>query len=227
MRRRIWSAASLLASAVLYNDWLLQLFVPTGLAQADSYVSEAFAADQPYRTLFAGVELACAALITAAGMLGMTSSHRAGTALRTGWTAVTAIGLFSIADVLLPMRCAPSRESGCPPDNVWHTTTSALVHLALFVSMALFTWVGRSRVGGWELVGRWGPWLLPVSMTAAVSSVGPYFGHSGGQGIAQRIHLVTVGCWFALLAVQLVRAKDGPAGTSAPTEVSPKTQTLT
>ncbi|MGW7820133.1 hypothetical protein ACWGLF_18845 [Streptomyces puniciscabiei] len=43
-------AAVLLAVAALaYNDWLLQFFLPTGLDQCDSYVSELFAADQPYR----------------------------------------------------------------------------------------------------------------------------------------------------------------------------------
>ncbi|WP_208897916.1 hypothetical protein [Streptomyces incarnatus] len=44
-------AAVLLAVAALaYNDWLLQSFLPAGLAQRDAYVSELLAADQPYRT---------------------------------------------------------------------------------------------------------------------------------------------------------------------------------
>ncbi|WP_433455199.1 hypothetical protein ACQPXS_44820 [Streptomyces sp. CA-142005] len=60
-------AAVLLAVAALaYNDWLLQFFLPTGLAQRDSYVSELFAADQPYRALFATIEAACGLLIAAA-----------------------------------------------------------------------------------------------------------------------------------------------------------------
>ena len=64
---------------------------------------------------------------------------------------------------------------------------------------------------GLRLVRRWGPWLLPVSMAAAISSTGPFFGHPGGQGIAQRIHLVTAGLWFALLAAEAGRARPAPA----------------
>jgi hypothetical protein len=80
--------------------------------------------------------------------------------------------------------------------------TSGLVHFTLFASMAAFILCARSAPGGGCRAGRWARWLLPVSMAAAISSAGPYIGCPGGHGIAQRIHLCTVGLWFWLLAAE-------------------------
>ncbi|WP_233273663.1 DUF998 domain-containing protein [Streptomyces broussonetiae] len=214
------TAASVLlcVAAVLYNDWLLQFFVTTGLPQTSSYVSETFAADQPYRLLFGTVELACAAMVIAGATLAARSASW-GPALA-GWGAVAAFGGCSVLDVLLPMACAPSVEHGCPPDNIQHTTTSGLVEFILFASMALFGLAARRSGHGppGSAAGRWAPFLMPVSMASAIATVGPYLGHPGGQGIAQRIHLVSVAAWFILLAVEaryarpLSRRQDGASG---------------
>ncbi|GAA3046342.1 DUF998 domain-containing protein [Streptomyces glomeratus] len=200
-------AATLLSvAAVTYNDWLLQFLLPTGLDQRDSYVSEVFAADQPYRVLFSGVELATALLVAAGACLAVAGTPRGWAAV--GWGALAAFGSSSVADVLLPMRCAPSLETGCPTDNVWHTLTSGAVHFTLFASMAAFAVAARERPGRPQPAGHWAPRLLPVSMAAAICSAGPYVGHPGGQGIAQRIHLVTVAMWFWLLAAQVYRDRE-------------------
>ncbi|WP_256255703.1 DUF998 domain-containing protein [Streptomyces sp. MUSC 14] len=207
----------LCVAAVLYNDWLLQFFVTTGLPQASSYVSETFAADQPHRLLFGTVELFCAAILIAAAALAARAVPW-GLALA-GWSAVGVFGGCSVLDVLLPMGCAPSVEHGCPPDNFQHTTTSGLVECALFMSMALFGLAVRRPVLGrgrpvpgrrGPVAGRWVPYLMPVSMASAIATVGPYLGHPGGQGIAQRIHLVSVAVWFVLLAVEARRAGSQP-----------------
>ncbi|MEV0280754.1 DUF998 domain-containing protein [Streptomyces sp. NPDC050610] len=200
---RQWAAIGLLAAAgVMYNDWLLQWWVPTGLDWRDSYVSEAFAADQPHRMMFNVVELATAVIVLAAAGLAVTVPGRRGWPAA-GWGAVAAFGACSLADVALPMRCAPSREAGCPVDSVAHTLTSGLVHLSVFASIAAFILVARSGPSGGSRAGRWAVWLLPVSMAAAIASAGPYVGYPGGQGIAQRLHLVTVGVWLWLLAADL------------------------
>lgn len=205
-------AAVLLAVAgVTYNDWLLQFLVPTGLDQRNSYVSEVFAADQPYRVVFGGIEVATALLVMFGALLGASVAPR-GWAVA-GWGAMVAFGLFSVADVALPMHCAPSLEPGCPVDNIWHTLTSGLVHFALFASMASFIVALGSVPAGPRLAGRCARWLLPASMAAAISSVGPYVGRPGGQGVAQRIHLVTVAVWLCLLAVELVRDRSCPEST--------------
>lgn len=192
---------------MVYNDWVLQFFLPTGLHQRDSYVSELFAADQPYRVLFSLVEIACAGLVVTGGALAW--SMLPGRWASAGGAATVAFGVFSITDVLLPLRCAPSVERGCPEGTLWHTTTSGMVHFTLFASMALFITASRRGHPPLDLVRRWGPWLLAVSMTAAILTVGPFFGHPGGHGLAQRIHLTSVGAWFALLAVAIFHYGEG------------------
>ncbi|WP_369394608.1 DUF998 domain-containing protein [Streptomyces sp. CG1] len=204
-----WRAAAgmLLVAAVTYNDWLLQFWVRTGLDQRNSYVSEAFAADQPHRELFSVVELVTAALVMTAAGLAATAVPQGWPAA--GWGALAAFAACSVADVALPMRCAPSVEAGCPADSIAHTMTSGLVHFALFASMATFAISTRSAPGGGCRAGRWARWLLPVSMAAAISSTGPYIGRPGGHGIAQRAHVLTVGLWFWLLAAEAWREQRG------------------
>ncbi|WHM40923.1 DUF998 domain-containing protein [Streptomyces sp. BPTC-684] len=216
-RRRRTVAVSLLAvTAVAYNDWLLQFVLLTGLSQRDSYVSELFAADQPHRVLFSAIELTCALLVLTAAMLARSLYGQP--LARAGWAALAGVGVFSVADVLLPMRCAPSIEPGCEVASLRHTLTSGLVHFALFASMALVTAAARREALSLTLVRRWGPWLLPVSMAAAIATVGPFFGHPGGQGLAQRAHLATAGFWFVLLAAELRRrgARPGRGGAPSP-----------
>ncbi|WP_208897917.1 DUF998 domain-containing protein [Streptomyces incarnatus] len=133
--------------------------------------------------------MACALLIAAAGLLARRPSPSG--AAGAGWAAVTGVGVCSVADVMLPLRCAPSMEQGCPQGNVGHPLTSGSVHSALFTSMALLIVASRRGAPRLGLVRRWGPWLLPVSMAAAIATVGPFLGHPSGQGIAQRIHLAT------------------------------------
>ncbi|MFG2721827.1 DUF998 domain-containing protein [Streptomyces sp. NPDC048416] len=227
--RRRAAFTLLVVASVVYNDWLLEFLVPTGLDPANSYVSETFAADQPHRVLFSGIELTCAALLVAAALCMYGESAR--TPARAGWVAIGAFGGFSTLDVMVPMRCAPSLGGGCEAVNPWHTTTSGLVHFALFASMALFVADARRRNGvSHGPVHRWGPWLLLFSMAAALATVGPLFGHPGGQGVAQRLHLLTVGLWFLLLAAGLrpraVSLTDEPgsgpsaAGTGTPAPTS-------
>jgi hypothetical protein len=110
---RWWVVAGLLTAAgVTYNDWLLQLWVPTGLDQRDSYISEAFAADQPYRVLFSVVELVTAVLVTAAAGLAVSALPRGWPAA--GWAALVAFGVCSVADVALPMRALPPGSRAVP-----------------------------------------------------------------------------------------------------------------
>ncbi|MEU7067789.1 DUF998 domain-containing protein [Streptomyces sp. NPDC046161] len=201
-----WRAAAvlLLVAGVTYNDWLLQLWVHTGLDQRNSYVSEAFASDQPHQMLFSAVELLTAAMVLAAACLVIPVLPWSWAAA--GWAALVLFAACSVADVVLPMRCAPSREAGCPTANVAHTVTSGLVHFAVFASMTALAVHARSATGQRCRAGRWARRLLPVSMTAAILSAGPYVGFFGGQGIAQRIHLVTVGVWMWWLAAEAARA---------------------
>ncbi|GHF59329.1 hypothetical protein GCM10010218_46030 [Streptomyces mashuensis] len=205
-----WAVALLTAAAVVYNDWLLALFLPTGLDPRHSYVSELYAADQPFHVLFGAVEVLAAALVVAGALLAL--RRPANRWARAGWWSLVGFGVSSVADVVVPMRCAPSVEHPCEAVNPWHTTTSAFVHLALFASMLLLT-VGldaAARPPG--PVRRWGPWVLGSALATALATVGALLGHPGWHGVPQRAHLTLVGVWFLLLAVGLRGGLPG-AGT--------------
>ncbi|EST35070.1 hypothetical protein [Streptomyces roseochromogenus] len=110
-----------------------------------------------------------------------------------GRSMVVAFGAFSVADVALPMRCAPSLEPGCPADN------RLLAHHdqrpGPFRPVRPDDGV-HSRGTPRRLAPSAGP-ALGAPAPAIVHDRGrlfhgPYFGHPGGHGIAQPIHLVTV-----------------------------------
>ncbi|MFE1177041.1 DUF998 domain-containing protein [Streptomyces sp. NPDC058773] len=195
------------AAAVLYNSWLLEFLLPTGLDPRHSYVSELYAADQPYRPLFGAIESGCAVLVVPAAVLAY--GRAAGRWVRMGRPALVGFGLSSLADVLLPMRCAPSREPGCEPVHLWHTVTSALAHFFLFASMALLSHAAAAEGAELPLIRRWGPRVLAVALLTALCTVGPLLGHPGWHGIPQRLHLLLVGAWFALLAAESARNRTG------------------
>lgn len=202
--RAVRSGWPLFTAAVLYNAWVLEFVLPTGLDARHSYVSELFAADQRLHVLFGGIEIVTALLIAAgaAPRVPPDGSRVPADRWATGgrW-ALVAFAASSVADVLLPMRCAPSVNPACEAVNPWHTGTSALAHAALFASMALFIVASRAAGGRWPLVRRWGPWVLGTALVTALATVGPLFGRPGWHGVPQRAHLVLVGVWLVLLAV--------------------------
>ncbi|PAU47368.1 DUF998 domain-containing protein [Streptomyces albireticuli] len=191
---------ALVAAAVLYNAWVLEAVLPTGLDPRHSYVSELYAADQPFHTLFGGIEI-LTALLVAAGALFLPVRHgpAAGTWAGAGRWALVAFAASSVADVVVPMRCAPSVNHACEAVNPWHTATSALAHAALFGSMALLV-TAAFRGPGWPPLRRWGPWVLGAALLTALTTVGPLFARPGWHGVPQRAHLVLVGVWLILLA---------------------------
>ncbi|MEU2872644.1 DUF998 domain-containing protein [Streptomyces olivoreticuli] len=196
----------LLAAAVLYNAWVLEFVLPTGLDARHSYVSELFAADQRLHVLFGGIEIVTALLVAVGAFPGVPPGGDRVPADRWatgGRWALVAFAASSVGDVLLPMRCAPSVNRACEAVNPWHTGTSALAHAALFASMALLIVASRAQEGRWPLIRRWGPWVLGAALVTALATVGPLFGRPGWHGVPQRAHLVLVGAWLALLAAAL------------------------
>ncbi|WP_414170073.1 DUF998 domain-containing protein [Streptoverticillium reticulum] len=214
--REAWAALLLTVAAVVYNDWLLEFVLPTGLDPRHSYVSELYAADQRFRLLFGSIELAAAALVIGGALLARGPAPGRWSAA--GWWSLVAFGVSSVADVVVPMRCAPSVERGCEAVNPWHTTTSALVHAALFASMALLVVAAHTARPPMPLVRRCGPWVLAAALGTALATVGPLFGRPGWHGVPQRAHLVLVGVWFVLLATTL----RSPGGVASCREAAPR-----
>ncbi|MFI9202386.1 DUF998 domain-containing protein [Streptomyces sp. NPDC053048] len=208
--RHGWAPLLLATAAVVYNDWLLELFLPTGLDPRHSYVSELYAADQRFHTLFGLVEVTAAVLVVTGAYLARGPEGNRWSAA--GWWSLVAFGVFSVADVVVPMRCAPSVESACEAVNPWHTTTSALVHTALFASMALLVMASGTDSFPRPSIRTRGPWVLGSALLTALATVGPLVGRPGWHGVPQRAHLVLVGLWFLLLAGALRQAAGAGAG---------------
>ncbi|MCA6096551.1 DUF998 domain-containing protein [Streptomyces sp. SCA3-4] len=200
-RAAVWAPLLLTMAAVVYNDWVLEFLLPTGLDARHSYVSELYAADQRFHGLFGSIEVVAAVLVVTGALLARGPAP--GRLAKAGWWSLVAFGASSVADVVVPMRCAPSVESPCEAVNPWHTTTSALVHAALFASMALLVAAAATGRPGSPLLRRWGPWVLGSALLTALSTVGPLFGRPGWHGLTQRAHLLLVGVWFVLLAAAL------------------------
>ncbi|MDT0447906.1 DUF998 domain-containing protein [Streptomyces hesseae] len=219
--RAVWAPLLLTTAAVVYNDWVLEFLLPTGLDPRHSYVSELYADDQRFHGLFGGIELVAAALVVAGALLARGRSP--GRWEEAGWWSLVAFGAASVADVAVPMRCAPSVESPCEAVNPWHTTTSALVHLALFASMALLVTAAALGTPRRPVLRRWGPWVLGAALTTALATVGPLFGRPGWHGVPQRAHLLLVGVWFVLLAAALrAEARPRPGATRGPDPPDPR-----
>ncbi|MFI1680593.1 DUF998 domain-containing protein [Streptomyces sp. NPDC020607] len=212
-RTHSWTVVVPLAvAALLYNAWLLEAVVPTGLDARHSYVSELYAEGSPYRWLFGGLELSCAVLVVAGATAG--GMRAVGGVARTGWWALAGVGVSSVADVLMPMTCVPSLQPGCRSVHPAHTLTSAAVHFCLFASMILIIWDARKR-GRPENVTRWGPPLGAAALVSSLCTVGPLIGYGGWHGAAQRCHLLLVGAWLAMLSLGALRAVR-PGGEAAP-----------
>ncbi|MFI9240574.1 DUF998 domain-containing protein [Streptomyces sp. NPDC053079] len=217
--RTAWAPLLLTLAAVVYNDWVLEFVLPTGLDFRHSYVSELYAADQPFHKLFGSIEIVAAFLVVAGALLALRRAP--GRLASAGWWSLVAFGASSVADVVIPMRCAPSVESPCEAVNPWHTTTSALVHAALFASMALLVAAAATDRPPSPLLRRWGPWVLGSALLTALSTVGPLFGRPGWHGMTQRAHLLLVGVWFVLLAAALWAGTRRRALPDAPAAVRP------
>ncbi|MDI3421666.1 DUF998 domain-containing protein [Streptomyces luteolus] len=222
-RERLWSrtamvrpvsVGALLAGGLLYNAWVLELFVPTPLDPRHAYISELYAEGQPYRGLFAALEMAGAACVLVAAAGARSCLPRPSLwAWRCGWWMLAGFALSCIADVLLPMACAPSLDAACHPVHPAHTVTSALSHFFLYASISSHTWAARQQRGQRiDPVGGWGVWLLPATLLSALLTVGPLLGFPGWHGLPQRAHVMLAGTWLIVLAVHLA---THPAITSA------------
>ncbi|MEV5480169.1 MULTISPECIES: DUF998 domain-containing protein [Streptomyces] len=196
--RDVPAAVLLALTGLLYNDWLLAFVLPTGLDARHSYVSELYATDQPCHALFALIEITAAVSVISGALWAL--RRASGRWSSAGWWSLIAFGVFSVTDVLFPMRCAASVERRCEVVNPMHTTTSALVHTAIFASMFLLTVAARREAAPLPAIRRWGPVILPCALVSAVATVGPLFGYPGWHGVAQRVHLLLVGAWLLVVA---------------------------
>jgi hypothetical protein len=193
----------LVAAAVLYSCWLLELVLPTGLSFVDSYVSELLAGDQPYRWVFRATDslAACCLLLAALRLRG-----------RWVVAAVLVFALMTLADTALVLDCAPSVDPQCRSREVsgsvslshrLHQVTSVLA----FAGAVLAATVLERSMRQWSARAV----LVLLVATGVLSAV---LANQPGAGLVQRLQLLTVAAGLLLGArvSSSGRTRVGPGG---------------
>ncbi|MEU2503684.1 DUF998 domain-containing protein [Streptomyces sp. NPDC007863] len=147
--------------------------------------------------------------------------------LLAGWAALALFGAATAVDSRLPLSCAATADPACaareaaglvPATHTAHAVSSGLAMTGALVAMAALTLAAR-RYGLWPLLARTGPFLVGLALAAtawtlaAVASFESGGGHAG-LGAAQRLQVLLVAAWIALLAASMAReaARTGGAG---------------
>lgn len=241
-RRAFLLAALLLAlAAVAYSSWVLEIALPTRLSSVEGFASELFAADQPYRWVFGGLDIAAGLCAVAAGVLVLRCVAGAVPGVRwayLGWGALVVFGVATVLDVVFPLDCAPSLELCQALQEAgrvsWrhqvHVVTSVLANvaaLAAILALWLAARVGRVRPVPFRRLGAvlfWGAAVVAL-VTAALSlhdiDIDVPGLPSGGQGVPQRVQVGILAVWLGVAAASLRRdaragRDDGGRGPAGP-----------
>ncbi|MFJ9608171.1 DUF998 domain-containing protein [Kitasatospora sp. NPDC101176] len=227
---RTATAALLLLSAVAYTAWVLEVVLSTGLDPVQAYISELAAEDQPLGGLFRATDLVAGLSVLAAAVTALAGGRARPRAPRpgrrqalVGWSALALFGAATAADSRLPLSCAPTSDEMCaaretaglvPATHTAHAVTSSLAMLGALTGMAVLTLAAR-RYGWWPPVRRAGPWLLGAELLATGWSLAAIAAFEAGRGTwalgaGQRLQVLLVACWLAVLARGLARP-DGAA----------------
>jgi hypothetical protein len=182
-------AAWLVAAAVLYSCWLLELVLPTGLSVVDGYVSELLADDQPYRWVFRVTDTlaACCLLLAARGLRG-----------RLVVVAVLAFAIATLADTALSLDCAASVDAQCRERE--STGAVSLAHwLHQVTSVLTFGGALAAFVGLERRTRRWDARVVVV-LLAATGVLSVVLAHQPGAGLVQRAQLLIIAAGLLLMA---------------------------
>lgn len=230
VRRRI-AAVLLLLGALAYTAWVLELVIATGLDPVQAYVSELAAADQPLGGLFRATDLLAGLLVLAGALTALTGltalsaqpvgRRRAWTTA--GWAALALFGAATAADSRLPLSCAPTSDPVCaaretaglvPATHTAHAVSSSLAMTGALAALVLLT-VAARRYGIWPPLRRFGPPLVLAELAATLWTLAAVAAFSAGRGTwalgaGQRLQVLLVACYVALLARCLARAPERP-----------------
>ncbi|BDB43866.1 MULTISPECIES: DUF998 domain-containing protein [Mycobacterium] len=210
-----WVAViGLIAGAVLYSNWLLEMVYTRTLPDPDLYISELSAADQPHGGWFRGGDQASAVVLlfaAAAALIGVPSCRWG----RRGWWA---LGVFAVATLLdstvWRLVCAPSSDAVCkareasgtvPIGHQLHWLSSGMGLAAAIASLLAFVLADRRAVAA-APVRRLGIFMLAAlvgtAMLTGVAIVIDSTDHVGVIGIAQRAELVAFAGWLIYVALR-------------------------
>ncbi|CAM5656939.1 DUF998 domain-containing protein [Streptomyces narbonensis] len=215
------AAAALLGlGALAYTSWVLEVLVRTGLDPVRTYVSELAAADQPLGGLFRATDLVAGLLVLAGALTGLAASGRRGRWALGGWIALAVFGAATAVDSRLPLSCAPTADPECaaredaglvPATHMAHAVSSSLAVTGAIAAMIALT-VAARRYGHWRPLARHGPALVVLELAATAWTLAAVAAFEAGKGTwalgaGQRLQVLLVAVWLAVLAASLVRGR--------------------
>ncbi|MER7947168.1 DUF998 domain-containing protein [Streptomyces sp. NPDC096079] len=138
--------------------------------------------------------------------------------LLVGWTALAVFGAATAVDSRLPLSCAPTVDPECaaretaglvPATHTAHAISSGLAMTGALVALVALT-VAARRYGQWPLLARTGPVLVVLELAATAWTLAAVAAFEAGKGIwslgaGQRLQVLLVAVWLAVLAYSLVR----------------------
>ncbi|MEN8655383.1 DUF998 domain-containing protein [Streptomyces sp. 21So2-11] len=215
------SVAALLAlGAVAYTSWVLEVVLATGLDPVRTYVSELAAADQPLGGLFRATDLLAGLLVLAGALTALAVRRPDRPWAVVGWTGLVLFGAATATDSRLPLSCAPTVDPACaaretaglvPATHAAHAWSSSLATTGAIVGVVALT-VAARRYGWWPPLARVGPALVAAELAATVwtlTSVARFEAGNGTLllGAGQRLQVLLVAVWLAVLALSVAREK--------------------
>ncbi|MCF3119500.1 DUF998 domain-containing protein [Streptomyces arenae] len=216
-------AALLLLGALGYSTWAAEAFLPTGLSPLSAYVSELAAEDQPYGSFFRTADFLAGLFVLVAAVGALVRLPYRGRWAAAGWAGLALFGAATAADSRLPLSCTPTADAGClareragavPWTHSAHAVSSSLAVTGALVAMVLLTVAARrSLAGTWPALARTGPALVVLELAATgwtLASVAAFEAGHGtwGLGVGQRLQVLFVAVWIAVLARSLATARE-------------------
>ncbi|MEU7032561.1 DUF998 domain-containing protein [Streptomyces sp. NPDC046237] len=225
------TAVLLVLGALAYTAWALEAVVRTGLDPVRTYVSELAATDQPLGGLFRATDLTAGLLVLAAAATALLATRRQPTdsgrprpharrLVLVGWFALALFGAATAVDSRLPLSCAPTADPACaareasglvPITHTAHAASSGLAMAGALAAMIALTLAAR-RYRIWRPLSRTGAVLVALELAATVwtlTAVAAF--ETGGAtwalGVGQRLQVLLVALWLAVLAVSVARER--------------------
>ncbi|MFE7551402.1 DUF998 domain-containing protein [Streptomyces gardneri] len=137
-----------------------------------------------------------------------------------GWIALAVFGAATAVDSRLPLSCAPTADPECaaretaglvPATHTAHAVSSSLAVTGAIAAMIALT-VAARRYGRWRPLARTGPALVVLELAATAWTLAAVAAFEAGKGTwalgaGQRLQVLLVAVWLAVLAASLVRER--------------------
>ncbi|MFB7832620.1 DUF998 domain-containing protein [Streptomyces sp. NPDC056056] len=140
-----------------------------------------------------------------------------------GWGALALFGAATVADSRLPLSCAATTDPACaareaaglvPATHTAHAVSSGLAMTGALLALVALT-VAARRYGRGRPLARTGPVVVALELAATVWTLAAVAAFEAGKGAwalgaGQRLQVLLVAVWLAVLAYSLVTSRPAP-----------------